>query len=87
MRPCVHKSAHEVVRSLRMAWAEQMIETWKSAMTLVCCIARLFHLSSGITCDICYGVTNFVHHTVEQSYRRPAAVHYTKLWNDWLHAL
>jgi len=57
MRLYMHTSAHEAVRSLRMAWAERMIETGKSAMTLVCCSARLFYLSFDITCDIllrCY---------------------------------
>jgi len=34
----------------------------------------------------CSGVTNFAHHTVEQSYKRLAAVHCTKLRNDWLNA-
>jgi len=38
MHLCMHTSAHEAMRSLRMAWAERMIETRQSAMTLVCCV-------------------------------------------------
>ena len=41
MRLCMHTSTHEAVRSLRVAWAERMIKTRKSAMTLVSCSARL----------------------------------------------
>jgi len=46
---CKHTSAHE---ALHTAWAERMIETRKSAMTLVCCSERLFYLSSDMTCDM-----------------------------------
>jgi len=74
MRLCMHTSAHETVHSLIMAWAERMIETRKSAMTLVCCSARLFYLSFDIACDI----VKVLQHTVVQNCRRFAAVHCTK---------
>ena len=44
MRLRMQTPAHEAVRSLRTAWAERVFETRKSAMTLVCCSARLSYL-------------------------------------------